>query len=39
MIEYMRMRDIRMEEENRKRWEENKEIRIEMKKGQKDNDE
>ena len=27
MIEYMRMRDIRMEEENRKRWEEREEIR------------
>ena len=27
MIEYMRLRDIRMEEENRKRWEEREEIR------------
>ena len=33
MIEYMRMRDIRMEEENRKRWEEREEIRR-MEKGE-----
>ena len=39
MFGFLCLGDIRMEEENRKRWEENKEIRIEMKKGQKDNDE